>query len=343
MPATSGAVTTCAAHATARASASGLGQPMATNRRDHTGAMRTSAAVATTESAKPASTASCGASASTISTVADRAGIACRRREDRIPANAIAPITAARRTLAVGCTTMTKATNASAASTTAERGPINRAVNRTAAHTIVTLAPDTAVRCVIPAARKSRLVAALTADVSPRTIAGSMAASSPGKVSRMASTNERRTRCAARCTAPAVPTVGRPDAVRTATVRSRRDGRLMRAVNRIGRPTITPPVSEPKSAVRANTTTRPDVASTPSRCRVARNISRLPERSIRALSVGVTVTCATVPNAAEIGWRPTASTRRAIASPNPAPTIPMDIRPAATELNQRNRRGRRTA
>ena len=48
-----------------------------------------------------------------------------------------------------------------AASTTAARGPISRAENSTAAHTIVTLAPDTAVKCVMPAARKSRLVSAV--------------------------------------------------------------------------------------------------------------------------------------------------------------------------------------
>ena len=57
IPATSGAVTTCAAHATASASASGLGQPRPTRRRDQAGAMTTSAAVASTDSAKPTSTA----------------------------------------------------------------------------------------------------------------------------------------------------------------------------------------------------------------------------------------------------------------------------------------------
>ena len=88
----------------------------------------------------------------------------------------MAPITAARNTLAVGCTTMTKATSANAASTTAARGPISRAENSTAAHTIVTLAPDTAVKCVMPAARNSRPVSAVTAEVSPRTRAGSIAA-----------------------------------------------------------------------------------------------------------------------------------------------------------------------
>ncbi len=176
MPATSGTVTTCAAQATASASANGLGQPRPTRRRDQTGATTISAAVANTDSANPTSTASCGAVAINTNTVAARAGIACRRRDDTIPANAMAPITAARSTLAVGWTTMTKPTRADAASGTASRGPSSRADNSTAPHTMVTLAPDTAVKCVRPAARKSRPVAAVTAEVSPRTKAGNIAA-----------------------------------------------------------------------------------------------------------------------------------------------------------------------
>ena len=57
MPAISGAVTNCAAHATQTASDNGLGQPAATRRRDQIGAMTTSAAVATTDNARPTSTA----------------------------------------------------------------------------------------------------------------------------------------------------------------------------------------------------------------------------------------------------------------------------------------------
>ena len=112
--------------------------------------------------------------------MAARAGIACRRREDNTPTSAIAPITAARSTLAVGCTTMTNNTRAAPASATAARGPISRDVNSTAPHTIVTLAPDTAVRCVKPAVRNSWLVTVLTVDVSPSTSAGSIAAWSAG-------------------------------------------------------------------------------------------------------------------------------------------------------------------
>ncbi len=88
----------------------------------------------------------------------------------------MAPITAARSTLAVGCTTNTNTTNARAASTTAARGPISPAKSSTAPQTMVTLAPETAVRCVSPAVRNSATVAAGTVLVSPSTKPGSIAA-----------------------------------------------------------------------------------------------------------------------------------------------------------------------
>src|SRR5882757_7598727 len=146
IPATSGAVTSWAATATLTASARGLGQPRSTSRRDHTGAITTSAAVADADSAKPMSTASWGAPIIRISTVVDSAGIACRRRWATIASRVMAPITAARSTLADGCTTTTNAARAIAAMPTATRGPTTAAVNRTAPQTMVTLAPDTAVR-----------------------------------------------------------------------------------------------------------------------------------------------------------------------------------------------------
>ena len=110
----------------------------------------------------------------------------------------MAPITAARSTLADGWTTMTNATSATAASATAKRGPTNPAVSSTAPQTIVTFAPDTAVRCVSPDARNSAAVSPVSAEVSPRTSAGSIAAWSAGRAERVAAANALRTRCAAR-------------------------------------------------------------------------------------------------------------------------------------------------
>ncbi len=86
------------------------------------------------------------------------------------------PITAARNTLADGCTTITNATSASPASATASLGPNSAAVINTAPQTMVTLAPDTAVKWVNPDARNSAVVCAVTVDVSPSTSAGSIAA-----------------------------------------------------------------------------------------------------------------------------------------------------------------------
>ena len=100
--ATSGAVTSCAASAMPTASASGLGHPRATSVADQIGAITISAAVADTDSAKPTFTASCGAKTISDMTVAASTGIPWRRRADTTASSAIAPITAARRTLAVG-------------------------------------------------------------------------------------------------------------------------------------------------------------------------------------------------------------------------------------------------
>ena len=109
-------------------------------------------------------------------TLADNTGMACLRRCDTTASSVMAPITAARNTLADGCTTMTKATSASAASPTASLGPNNAAVIKTVPQTMVTLAPDTAVKCVKPATRNSSVVCAVNVDVSPSTSAGSIAA-----------------------------------------------------------------------------------------------------------------------------------------------------------------------
>ena len=146
MAATNGAVTNCAASAMQMPSASGFGTPRAVSRADQAGARTTSAAVADTDRANPTSTASCGAAIISAMTLADNTGMAWRRRPESTANKAIAPITAARSTLALGCTTTTNKTSAPAATVTAGRGPITRAHNSTAPQTIVTLAPDTAVR-----------------------------------------------------------------------------------------------------------------------------------------------------------------------------------------------------
>ena len=75
--------------------------------------MTTSAAVADTDKAKPTSTASSGAAIISAMTAADSTGIACLRRCVTTASSVMAAITAARNTLADGCTTMTNATKAS--------------------------------------------------------------------------------------------------------------------------------------------------------------------------------------------------------------------------------------
>jgi hypothetical protein len=66
-------------------------------------------------------------------------------------------------------------------------------VNNTAPQTIVTFAPDTAVRCVRPEVRNCAVVGAATVEVSPSTSAGSIAAWSAGSAARAASAKPART------------------------------------------------------------------------------------------------------------------------------------------------------
>src|SRR4029079_12643425 len=127
-------------------SPNGLAHPPSPTRRDHTGAITTSAAVAATDSANPTSTDSSGAAIISTITLSAKPGMSCLRRCDTTASSVMAPITAARSTLADGCTTMTNATSATAASATAPLGPNRDADINTAPQTTVTLAPDTAVK-----------------------------------------------------------------------------------------------------------------------------------------------------------------------------------------------------
>ncbi len=227
----------------------------------------------------------------------------------------MAAITAARNTLADGWTTMTNATNAAPANTTAVRGPTNTAVSSTAPQTIVTFAPETAVRCVSPDARNCAVASADSAEVSPRTRAGSIAAWSAGSASRAAEAKALRTRCPARWIGAASPSVGSPVADRTATVRSRRVGLEIRALNAAGWPAV----SSANPTTDAKTTTRPDISSVPAACRDPRNIN-LPPRSDRGVSLGVTMTAVTSPKRSTSGWFRTCSTRSCTATAKPSPT-----------------------
>ena len=225
MPAISGAVTNCAAHATADGeSASNCGatpghQAARPDRRDDHQRRRRhhrqSQAHIDGQLRRDAP------STAARSPTAPEWPPAPRRQHTH---QAIAPITAARSTLAVGCTTTTNSTRATPASATAARGPISRDKNSTAPQTIVTLAPDTAVRCE-PCRADSWLVTGgdrrhVTEDQRRqhrRRIGGQHSTSRGGEPARTA--------YAARFTGPARPAVGAPMAFTTATVKSRRVGR----------------------------------------------------------------------------------------------------------------------
>ncbi|SKT69311.1 Uncharacterised protein [Mycobacteroides abscessus subsp. abscessus] len=108
------------------------------------------------------------------------------------PSRPIAPITAARSTLGDGRTRMTKPTSTNPANATEVRRPISRPSSSTAPHTMDTLAPDTAIRCVSPDVRNIATVCASSALVSPSTRPGSSAASPAGSAFRETSTKRSR-------------------------------------------------------------------------------------------------------------------------------------------------------
>ena len=80
-------------------------------------------------------------------TAPHNAGTACFLRPVTKASKAIAPITAARRTLGEGLATMTKPTSAAAANTAHVRGPAptSWASSSTAPHTMVIFVPDIAI------------------------------------------------------------------------------------------------------------------------------------------------------------------------------------------------------
>jgi hypothetical protein len=108
-PATRGAVAKPAAALTARASAMTGQHPRARRDRDHVGAIRTIAAVATTDRANPASRASPGSRSRSPQTAAPSAGSAARGRPAARARSVTAPMAAARTTLGLGPARTTKA------------------------------------------------------------------------------------------------------------------------------------------------------------------------------------------------------------------------------------------
>jgi hypothetical protein len=219
-PATIGAVATPAAALTAKASARTGQQPRVRNRRDHPGASRTMAAVAATESAKPASRARPGSSSRSTHTAAPNAGSAARGRPEASARSVTAPMAAARTTLGLGRARMTKPISARPATTACTRRSTarRRSGHSTPIRTIATFAPDTAVRWESPARRKSSSSTGSMAWVSPTTSPGSNPAGRGPRTRAADVASPWRSAPAIRWSRPASPTgVGGPRAETTAT------------------------------------------------------------------------------------------------------------------------------
>ena len=200
-PATRGAVARPAAPLTARASATGAGQPRSRSRRDQPGASSTIAAVAVTDKANPGSCARDGWSRSSTVAAAASAGTAARGRPVARAHSVTAPMAAARTTLADGRARTTKPMSPSSATAACTRRSTarRRSGHNTAASTIATLAPDTAVRCARPALRKSSSRTGSLRLRSPTTSPGSRPAGGGGSTLAADSPSASRTRPAADC------------------------------------------------------------------------------------------------------------------------------------------------
>ena len=206
IPATTGPQATCAAAGTASASASPAGTPRRRSPSRQRGASSSRPPVASTDSANPASPASSGSTSTSTATAAASAGSAARGRPAASAASPIAPMAAARTTLGDGRTRMTKPTSATAQSPAASHGPArdHRASRSTAPTTMATLLPDTALRCVMPVARKSSSTAGRNRLVSPTTSPGSRPPGSAGSGAQ-ARCRPVRSTPAARCAQDGVP------------------------------------------------------------------------------------------------------------------------------------------
>lgn len=134
---------------------------------------RTSPRVAATDSAKPGASAICGHSRTTTITAVPRAGSAWARREPSPAASPTEPITAARSTLSVGRTRMTKPTIARAPPTAMVRGdaPVIRMPRTTVPQINEKLLPETVRKGLysgprVPRMRQSRPMPSSVALVS---------------------------------------------------------------------------------------------------------------------------------------------------------------------------------
>jgi hypothetical protein len=256
-PAASGAVARPAAALTARASATGGGHPRSRRVRDHPGASRTMAAVAATDRANPPSRARAGWTSSRTTVAAASAGTAARGRPAPNDQSVTAPIAAARSTLGEGRARITKPASATTAmSTWTLRSTARRRSGQsTAASTIPTFAPETAVRCANPALRNSSSSTGSARLVSPTTSPGSRPAARGGRTRTEESARAARTSPAAPCHQLGLPTaVGGPRADTTATTVSPGRGAATETRARTGWPGTS--LRQPSAGANSRTSAR---------------------------------------------------------------------------------------
>ena len=211
--------------------------------------------MASTDRPNPGSAASAGSTSSSPSTAAASAGTADRARPSARASNTTPPITAARSTLGDGRASTTKPSSAAALSTAATRGSArsSRSSPSTVPATITRLLPDTAVKWLRPAARKSSRTSPGRSRTSPTASPGSNPAGPSGSTAA-AARRPSRNAPAPVCHHGAGPTsCGAPRTRRTATVRSAR----VAGASKPSAPTSCPGRSADQPAAGAISSTRP--------------------------------------------------------------------------------------
>ena len=209
--ATTGVQATCAASGTDTASATQRGVHRISASRQ-TGASSRMPAVARTDRAKPAVTASRGQTSSSPSTATPSPRVPRERPLLPIPTSATVPIAAARTTLGSARAVITNPTIPSPASTWSQRPrtPHQRARMSRKPTTSVRLVPLTASRWVRPVVRKSSARSGSRPPSSPTTRAGTRSRASASRPATAARTDRRTAAAASHHRSGAATTVGSP-------------------------------------------------------------------------------------------------------------------------------------
>lgn len=221
MAVTIGWVASCAARATANASATHLGHQR-TSAATSLGPSSTIPAQAAADNANPAEAANHGSIHISAHTATASPRTLLDPRATPVAASATRPMAAARSTDGSCPHTSTNPPTPTTAAprTHHPRSPAPRTAARSTTRVNVRLAPETAIKCVRPVALKASLISSVTADVSPTTSEGTSAACSGGECATAARSPDLNPLASASSGPGASTRVGSPRRLRSAAAES---------------------------------------------------------------------------------------------------------------------------